>query len=153
MPHTAADVKESVFLNALPAYDEQLARPELVAEWNKLFDLRESVMKALELARAEKRIGKSLDAKVKVYAPDEPAYGLLKAFEAELPTIFIVSQVELVKGLAPEGTVIEEGAQIAAVVDAADGEKCDRCWNYTVNGFHDGEDGCLCPRCKAVLGL
>jgi isoleucyl-tRNA synthetase len=49
--------------------------------------------------------------------------------------------------------VIEEGAQIAAVVDAADGEKCDRCWNYTVNGFHDGEDGCLCPRCKAVLGL
>ena len=153
MPHTATDVKESVFLNALPAYDESLARPALVAEWDQLFALRESVMKALELARAEKRIGKSLDAKVKVYAPDEAAYNLLKAFEAELPTIFIVSQVELVNAAAPESVVMEEGALIAAAVDAADGEKCDRCWNYTVNGFHDGEDGCLCPRCKAVLGL
>ena len=153
MPRRAGDVKESVFLNDMPAYDESLARPEIAAEWDKLFELREYVMKALELARAEKRIGKSLDAKVAVYAPDAAAFDLLKAFEAELPTLFIVSQVELLNAAAPEGAVMEEGAPIAVAVAAADGEKCDRCWNYTTNGFHDGEDGCLCPRCKAVLGL
>ena len=110
-------------------------------------------MKALELARAEKRIGKSLDAKVTVYAPNDPAYALLADFEAELPTLFIVSQVTLCKAAAPEGTVIEDGAPCGVAVEAAAGEKCDRCWNFSTEAFHDAEGGCLCPRCKAVLGL
>ena len=109
-------------------------------------------MKSLELARAEKRIGKSLDAKITVYAPDADVYGLLDSFRAELPTIFIVSQVELCHAAAPAGTVIEEGP-IGVVVEAAEGEKCDRCWNFTKEPFHDDEGGCLCPRCKSVLGL
>ncbi|MBR7181844.1 MAG: isoleucine--tRNA ligase, partial [Clostridia bacterium] len=153
MPHTASDVKESVFLNDMPAYDAALTFPEITAHYNELFALREHVMKALELARAEKRIGKSLDAKVSIYAPNDSTYALLDSFRKELPTLFIVSGVELVKAVAPEDTVIEEGAPFGVIVSAADGEKCDRCWNYTATPFHDGEDGCLCPRCKAVLGL
>ena len=152
MPHKVEDVKESVFLNDMPSYDESLAFAHVVAPWDQLFALRDDVMKALELARAEKRIGKSLDAKVTVYAPDEPAYGLLKSFEAELPTLFIVSQVALVKAAASAGTAMEEGAVIGVVVTAAEGEKCDRCWNYTTQPERD-EDGCLCPRCKSVLAL
>jgi isoleucyl-tRNA synthetase len=153
MPHKASDKKESIFLNEMPAYDDSLAFADLTARFDTLFDLREHVMKALELARAEKRIGKSLDAKVTVYAPNDPAYALLDSFRAELPTLFIVSQVELLKAAAPEGTVIEDGAPFGVVVSAAEGEKCDRCWNYTTDAFHDGEEGCLCPRCRRVLGL
>ncbi len=153
MPHCAADKKESVFLNEMPAYDAALAFPEVTARYNALFELRESVMKALELARAEKRVGKSLDAKVTVYTEDENAYALLTSFEAELPTMFIVSQVALVKGAAPAEAVTEENAAISVAVESAEGKKCDRCWNYAVDAFHDGEDGCLCPRCRAVLGL
>ena len=153
MPHRASDVKESVFLNDMPDFDEALTYADLVPAWNDLFALRESVMKALELARAEKRIGKSLDAKVTVYAPGDAEYALLDAFRTDLPTVFIVSQVELYKAAAPAGTAIEEGMPIGVVVCAADGEKCDRCWNYTVEPFHDAEGGCLCPRCKRVLGL
>ena len=152
MPHKAGDVKESIFLNDIPKYDENLAFLEVTARWNQLFELRECVMKSLELARAEKRIGKSLDAKVTVYAPDAATYELLASFKDELPTVFIVSQVELVKAAAPEGTIIDEGP-IGVVVEAADGKKCDRCWNFTTNGTDDGEGGCLCPRCKTVLGL
>jgi isoleucyl-tRNA synthetase len=48
---------------------------------------------------------------------------------------------------------VEEGAPIAVKVDVAEGEKCDRCWNYTTDAFHDGEEGVLCPRCRRVLGL
>ena len=153
MPHAATDKRESVFLNEMPDFDEALTFPEVTAHYNELFALREHVMKALELARAEKRIGKSLDAKVTVYAPNAPAFALLQSFESELPTLFIVSQVELCKAAAPEGTVIEDGAPFGVVVENADGEKCDRCWNYTTDAFHDGEDGCLCPRCRRVLGL
>ncbi len=151
MPRAEGDVAESVFLNDLPAADEALAFPEVRAKWDRLFSLREPVMKALELARAEKRIGKSLDAAVTVYAPDAEVYALLDAFRAELPTVFIVSQVELLQAAAPAGTVIEDGAPIGVVVEAAAGEKCDRCWNYTTEGTMD-EDGCLCPRCRRVLG-
>ena len=151
MPKRASDVKESVFLNDMPAYDEALTFGDEVAAWDKLFDLREDVMKALELARAEKRIGKSLDAKVTVYAEGD-AYELLHRFEAELPTLFIVSQVALVNGAAPAGAM-EEGAAIGVTVEAAEGEKCDRCWNYSTEAVHDGEEGCLCPRCHGVLAL
>ena len=136
----------------MPQFDESLCFADVRAKWDRLMELRESVMKALELARAEKVIGKSLDAKITVWAEGEE-YALLDAFRAELPTVFIVSQVELVKGAAPADVVVEEGASVAVSVAAADGEKCDRCWNYSTKAVHDGEDGCLCPRCKAVLGL
>ena len=153
MPKKEGDVAESIYLNDMPAFDESLTFAETTAHYNALFALRENVMKALELARAEKRIGKSLDAKVTVYTESDAAYALLESFKDELPTLFIVSQVEICKGAAPAGVVIEEGAEIGALVEAAEGEKCDRCWNYSTNAVHDGEDGCLCPRCKAVLGL
>ena len=152
MPHKQGDVKESVFLNDMPAFDEALTFAETAAHYNELFGLREYVMKALELARAEKRIGKSLDAKVVIYATDA-AYATLNSFKAELPTLFIVSQVELVNGAAPADTVVEEGAPFGVVIEAAEGEKCDRCWNYTTEPTHDDEGGCVCPRCKTVLGL
>ena len=151
MPRAEGDNAKSVFLNDMPQYDAALMFPEVRAKWDKLFELREPVMKALELARAEKRIGKSLDAAVAVYAPDSEVYALLNEFREELPTIFIVSQVVLENAAAPEGTVIEEGAPIGVTVTAAAGEKCDRCWNYTTKGTRD-EDGCLCPRCLRVLG-
>ena len=153
MPHRASDVKESVFLNDMPDFDPALAVPELAERWDRLLELREGVMKALELARAEKRIGKSLDAKVTVYAPDEEVYDFLTSFSRELPTVFIVSQVNLVNGEAPAGVELDPDAPIAVAVEAAAGEKCDRCWNFTLEPVADGEGGCLCPRCHSVLGL
>ena len=152
MPHRAGENTRSVFLNEMPVYDEALVFPELGA-YPAFFGLRDYVMKALELARAEKRIGKSLDAKITIYAPDAEAFAMLKSFESELATLCIVSQVALVNGEVPAEAVIEEGAPIGVLVDAADGEKCDRCWNYTTEPFHDEGEGVLCPRCRAVLGL
>ena len=152
MPHKATDKKESIFLNEMPTFDESLTFADVTARFDELFALRDNVMKALELARAEKRIGKSLDAKVTVYA-EGAAFDTLKAFEGELPTLFIVSQVALENTAAPEDVAAEEGAPIAVAVTAAEGEKCDRCWNYTTAAFHDGEEGVLCPRCRRVLGL
>ena len=152
MPRAKGDVAESVFLNDLPAYDEALAFADVRDKWDRLFALREPVMKALELARAEKRIGKSLDAAVTVYAPEAESYALLSTFEKELPTVFIVSQVKLENAAAPAEAVVEENYPIGVVVCEAAGEKCDRCWNYTTEGVTSDEDGCLCPRCRAVLG-
>ncbi len=151
MPHTESDDATHVMLNSMPAYDEAMAFADIEAKYNALFDLRDSVMKALELARAEKTIGKSLDAKLTVYATGENK-AILDSFGDELPTVFIVSGVTVSDETAPEGAYVDNEAGVAVLVAPADGEKCDRCWSYSTEGIHDGE-GFLCKRCKAILGL
>jgi isoleucyl-tRNA synthetase len=151
MPHKATDVKESVFLNDMPAYDESLAFAEVCEKWNKLFDNRDVVMKALEIARAEKLIGKSLDAKVTVYTTDNDVYELLNTFAGELATVYIVSKAVIVNGNAPEGAYAEEDSAVAVKVEPADGKKCDRCWAYAENGIETEEGGFLCDRCRAIV--
>ena len=153
MPHTSAEDTRSVLLNEMPAYDEALAFPE-AAKLDELFTLRDDVMKALELARAAKMIGKSLDAKVTVYTQDEAQLAVLNGFAADLPTMFITSQATAVKDVAPEGAFTETQSGIAVLVEPADGEKCDRCWMYVTAPIYDGEGeerGCLCGRCHKVV--
>ena len=151
MPHASSDKKESIFLNDMPAYDASL-ESDSTNSWDELFDLRDDVMKALELARAEKLIGKSLDAKVTVYTTDAAAYALLSDFANDLATVYITSSAEVVNAAAPEGAVVGEDGRIAVVVAPADGCKCDRCWAYSEKGIREG-DNFLCERCKNILEL
>ena len=150
MPHKASDIKESVFLNDMPDYCEDLAFASVRTEWDKLFEYRDDVMKALEIARAEKLIGKSLDAKVTIYVEDDEIYAMLDAFRAELATVYIVSQAEIVKGKAPENAFLAEGAQLAVLVEQADGKKCDRCWAYSTQGV-ETDGGFICERCRKII--
>ena len=151
MPHAASDKRESVFLNDLPTWNDDWSFPELEAHWDKLFELRDDVMKALEIARADKLIGKSLDAAVTVYTKDDGVFTLLNSFANELSTVYIVSSAKVVKGDAPEGAFTETASGIAVKVTVADGERCDRCWLHSTDTISDGE-GVLCRRCAAVIG-
>lgn len=151
MPHKASDIKESIFLNDMPEYDEDLKFAEVCDRWNKLFDHRDIVMKALEIARAEKKIGKSLDAKVSIYTTDEEILDLLGAFSEELATIYIVSKATVVNGVAPEGAYAEEDSKISVKVELADGKRCDRCWAYSEQGIETEEGGFLCERCRSII--
>ena len=151
IPHTATDKTESVFLNDMPAYDEALCFTEVADKWNKLFQMRDDVMKALELARAEKQVGKSLEAKVTLYTKDAEMLAMLQAFGKELNTVFIVSGVTLSAEDAPEGALTEGLSGISVLVEPADGCKCDRCWSYSTEGEHTEDGGFLCARCKAIL--
>ena len=111
-------------------------------------------MKALELARTAKMIGKSLDAKVTVYTEDEAQFAILNGYADDLATMFITSAATVVKGTAPEGAFAETQSGIAVSVEPADGEKCDRCWMFVTTPLFDGEGddrGCLCARCHKVV--
>ena len=151
MPHAKSDVRESVFLNQMPSFDEALCFPEITERWNKQFALRDDVMKALELARAEKLIGKSLDAKLTIYTEDEEIYKLLVGFGEELSTVYIVSGATALLEKTPEGVFSETVSGIGVKVENADGEKCGRCWSYSTEGTHDEEGGFLCAKCKAII--
>jgi len=151
MPHIRAENKLSVFLNRLPEATYISGFEDRYEVWNRLFDLRDDVMKALELARADKLIGKSLDAKVIIYTGDEETYALLESFSDRLSTVFIVSEAKLSQNKAPDGAFADTMSGISVLVAPADGEKCDRCWMYSEDGEHI-EDGFVCSRCLSVIG-
>ena len=142
MPHVASEDARSVLLNDIPTYDESLTFPEIKAHWDHLFELRDDVMKELETARANKLIGKSLEAQLHITASGEQ-YAVLDSFRDQLAAIFIVSAVSFESG---------EG-EMKVTVEPASGEKCDRCWMFTEDG-ETTEDGHLCARCmETVKGL
>ncbi len=150
MPHTANEDSRHVMLSYLPEVNPAWNFDGVEAKYNALFDLRDDVMKALELARADKLIGKSLDAKLTLYAGSDIC-ALLRGFGDELASIFIVSGVSVSEEPAPDAAFVGESG-ISVLVEGADGEKCDRCWMYATEGLKDSE-GFLCKRCQKVLGL
>ena len=152
IPHVEGDNKESVFLNEMPAYDEFLTFAEVTGKWNRLFEMRDDVMKALELARVEKLVGKSLEAKVTLYTTDTELLALLRGFGKELNTVFIVSGVTLSEDAAPANAHTEGTSGVGVLVEPADGCKCDRCWSFSTEGEQDADGGFLCARCKSILG-
>ena len=148
MAHTASDDKESVFFNDMPSVNPAYNNPAVEEKYNHLFDFRDDVMKALEKARAEKVIGKSLEAKITIYG--EKGSDVMAQFEKfadMLATVFIVSQVNLSYDAAPADAFNETDSNIAVKVEPADGEKCARCWMYVTDYEKDESGQALCRRC------
>ena len=151
MPHTKNHDKESILLNDWPIVNEKYIDEKLEEKWNKILDVRSDVSKALEVARAEKVIGHSLNAKVTVFA-DEKNLDFLMGLKDELVTIFIVSAVEVNKGTAGAVKTVKgeiTGMQIA--VENASGEKCERCWMYSESVGKDAKHPTLCGRCAGTV--
>ena len=155
MPHDGAADGESVLFNEMPDYEEALALPEAeAARWQAAMDLRADVNKALEIARSEKRIGKSLEAKVTLYFDGEAQAlwnGPLGGFDtADLETVCIVSHVDAVLG-GGEGYAGEAVPGLTVKVEPAEGGKCERCWMYKEDVGRDHDHPALCTRCASVV--
>ncbi|OGR35049.1 MAG: isoleucine--tRNA ligase [Desulfuromonadales bacterium GWD2_61_12] len=140
----------SVHLAGFPRFETSLLDPELESRYDQLLAVRSDVSKALEVARVEKRIGHSLEARVSLYAPAGPTRQLLERHKKELATLFIVSQADLVD--TAEGGVAGDGVkELRLQITAAAGAKCERCWNYSENLGSNSAHPTLCPRCEAVM--
>ena len=140
MPHRAEDDGRNVLFNEMvQPYTEYALSDEEMAKWGRIAALRSAVNGALEQARADKVIGKSLEAAVDLTVPEEDAF-LAEMDADEVADLFIVSQVRL--------TV---GDQVKVAVEAAQGAKCGRCWKVLHSVKAVGEHEALCPRCAAVM--
>jgi isoleucyl-tRNA synthetase len=115
----------------------------LLANWEKLFEIRDDVLHSLEEARVAKQIGSSLEARLEISAAGE-SYDLLNRYRNELRYLFIVSQVNVVPS--------DEGASGVVVnVLPAKGKKCERCWNYSTQVGENARYPNVCERCVAAL--
>ena len=148
MPHLDSEDAESVMFASIPEVDSKFDNKDLEEKWNKIIDIRADVNKALELARNEKVIGKSLDAEITVFAKGDNL-DLLKSMEKELAEIFITSKV-LLDSLDNAGDAIK-GEEVAVKVEASKFEKCGRCWVHSETvGTIEGFDG-ICADCVRKL--
>lgn len=152
MPHRAGDDIESIQLNSWPEVNEKYIDTALAEKWDRILALRSDVSKALEVSRANKIIGHSLNAKVTIFA-DGAHYDFVKSIEAGLVTIFIISDVEL-KKLQEAPAEVQNGEEMPGIkiaVEQAPGEKCERCWMYSEYVGKDEKHPTLCRRCSEVI--
>jgi isoleucyl-tRNA synthetase len=133
--------EESVHLESFPAFEEKWLAPELSAEIEKLLGLREAVLKELEQAREEKLIGNSLEAQVFLNVPSADREVVHK-YNDDLASLFIVSSVVLEPGPA---------AELEVRVAKAPGQKCQRCWNYSLYVGRSRDYPHFCERCEEVV--
>lgn len=133
---------------------------ETPLQWDTIRTLRDEVNKVMEQARTAKAIGSSLDAKVLLQVADAELKDKLISYNSsdtlseknvdELRYFFLASQVELVDSLPDAEYKIKSDIANIAVVKA-DGEKCDRCWNYSLSVGSFKDDPTICDRCNAAL--
>lgn len=142
MPRSEKDDAESVFFNKLPEKSGISADEEFMEKWEKIDELRDIVNKALEEARGQKLIGKSLEAKVTLNCGRD-WYEFAKSVENDLVAAFIVSAVSVEKS---------EFDGVDVKVEVAPGEKCERCWTHSDTVGKCAEHPTLCARCAEIVG-
>lgn len=137
---------ESVHLAEFPTVRSDSLDEALEARWDVLLSVRDEALKALEAARKAKLIGTSLEARVDLLV--EPALlPILTRYEADLPTLFIVSAVG-VESLAGTDAA---GKKVEVRVERAEGRKCARCWTYSESVGRSTPYPDVCGRCAGVL--
>jgi isoleucyl-tRNA synthetase len=134
----------SVHLAEFPLSTNGPRDAELLSNWARVFEVRDTVLRALEDARIAKLIGSGLEAKVGLTVTRD-VFELLQHYRDELRYIFIVSQVDL--------ALAEDGATdaVRVTIARADGEKCERCWNYSTQVGEATRYPTACERCVVAL--
>ena len=147
MPHRAEDDARNVLLNQMPeSFDAYKLDDAAMEKWATVMKLRSDINGVLEKARADKRIGKALEAHVTLATENAELKDACEGLN--LAEICLVSAVDW--------SAAEEGAQVGTGVNFPDltigvsearGVKCPRCWMHSESANEEG----LCPRCAAVI--
>jgi isoleucyl-tRNA synthetase len=135
----------SVHLSTFPEVQPQWQDADLAQRWEQLLEVRVAVQAALEDQRRDKVIGSSLEADVLIQANPE-RYQLLESYVKDLPTVFIVSRVELEKV-----NHLPHKPDFVAIVSKAKSKKCERCWNYREAVGENSTHPTLCDRCVEAV--
>ena len=156
LPHTAEEIwsylefeaEDYVQLSELPEAETFANQEEILDTWSAFMTFRGQAQKALEEARNEKVIGKSLEAHLTVY-PNEVVKTLLGAVDSNVAQLLIVSELTIAEGPAPEGAVTFE--DVAFTVERAAGEVCDRCRRIDPTTAERHYHATICDHCASIV--
>ncbi len=159
--HLPGQREDSVHLAEFPSDLDALRDAALLERWRRLLKLRDVVNSETEKLRQRKSVGSSLEARVALRAGGSLA-DLLEQYAPVLPTLFIVSRVDLQRdedawrtdATAEGATYVESDTSGARVtVTRAVGHKCERCWRIVSEVSTEAETAGLCERCADAVGL
>ena len=151
MPHSSSEDTGSVLFNDIPSVNEKYTfTDEQERKWSTLFAVRTDVNKALELARAQKIVGKPLDAEVTIYVDDTAKKQFSEIEHENLEQLFIVSKVTVIYAEG-EGYRATEFPGITVSVEPSQAPKCLRCWSHNEHVGQNAEHPELCPRCASAV--
>ena len=156
LPHTAEEIwsylefetEDYVQLSELPEAEDFVGQDALLERWNAFMDFRGQAQKALEEARNEKVIGKSLEAHLTIY-PDDEVKELIEGLNTNLAQLLIVSALTIAEGEAPESAVSFEG--VAFTVERATGDVCDRCRRIDPTTKERSYNATICDHCASIV--
>jgi isoleucyl-tRNA synthetase len=144
------DAEPSVHLTLFPDGLQPLRDDALAAKWEIIRNVRRVVTGALEVERAAKRIGSSLEASPIIYVSDKALLGTL--FDVDLAEVCITSNYEIREGDPPAGAFrLNDVPGVAVVVEKAVGTKCARSWKILTTVGDDPEYPDVSPRDAQAL--
>jgi isoleucyl-tRNA synthetase len=144
------DAEPSVHLTLFPEGFDQFRDDALAAKWETIRDVRRVVTGALELERAAKNIGSSLEASPLVYVSDKNIFNTL--FDVDLAEVCITSNAMVTNDEAPAAAFRLADVQgVAVVVEKAEGIKCARSWKILPTVGEDAEYPDVSPRDAQAL--
>lgn len=123
--------KESILLEDFPQVDPKYYDDTLIAKWDKIFEVKESMSKDIENARAEKIVGHSLDSDITIYANED--YDFINENKENIALVSIISEL-----------TVEKADEYKVEVKKSTGSKCPRCWTYSKDINEEG----LCKKCQ-----
>jgi isoleucyl-tRNA synthetase len=142
--------ERSVHLEPFPAVPQDWLDSKLAEKWRKIRTVRRVVTGALEIERAQKRIGASLEAAPVVHVSDPDLFAAL--LDIDLPEVCITSGATLVEGEGPANAFRLDDVRGVAVVPAlAEGRKCARSWKITASVGSDPAYPDVTPRDAQAL--
>jgi isoleucyl-tRNA synthetase len=145
---------ESVHLLTFPDANPRGLNEALAVRWERLLGVRAEAARVLEKLRNQKKIGSSLDAEVSLYAK-EGVLDFLRSHEQDLPSLLIVSDVELLpweEPLPSEAVIGQEIKELAILAKPAEDQKCARCWRFRKDVGANPGHPLLCNRCADAVG-
>ncbi|MEG2348545.1 MAG: isoleucine--tRNA ligase [Clostridia bacterium] len=123
--------KQSILLEDFPQVDSKYMDDTLIEKWDKIFEVKESMAKDIEAARAEKIVGHSLDSDVTIYANGKD-YEFIQNNKENIALVAIISEL-----------IVEKADKYKVKVEKSTGLKCPRCWTYSKDINKDG----ICKKC------
>lgn len=135
----------SLFLSEWPELNEFEQFSHLEGQFNKIFEIKESIQKIIEKKRVDKLIKTSLEVSIEVINPKPEIEKILKEFSStELEEIFICSEFQIKQDDSIEN--VEKFEEFSIRVTNAKDHKCVRCWKYKAKEEHG-----VCERCNFIL--
>ena len=159
IPHTAEELwaflneeEEYAQLSEMPVVEKYENRQEVLERWTQFMDLRDNILKANEVARENKVIGKDFEAKLTLYVT-EGVKELFDSLNADLRQILVASELNILP-LADkpedEDSILEFDT-MAIKVEHMPGGVCDRCRITTEELIEVEGKGVLCHRCHEIV--